>query len=125
MDPDRKPYFVIGTWRGGNVDIWHVTEAPADPAARSRLHDEYAEAADDAFGSVNIVHATSKDAAADQARQEARETSERIGRDLAHLRPPGLPDSPQPGIPAARTRPPARPSSRTPSPPTRKGNPCP
>ncbi|MCX4617979.1 hypothetical protein ABT255_17215 [Streptomyces mirabilis] len=27
-----RPYFVAGQWKGGgDVDIWHVEEAPADP----------------------------------------------------------------------------------------------
>ncbi|WP_019074684.1 hypothetical protein [Streptomyces hokutonensis] len=81
--PDQdRPFFVIGQWRGGgNIDIWHVEEAPADPGERSDRCDEYREAADEAFGSVEIVYATSPQHAAEQARQEAHETSERIHRE--------------------------------------------
>ncbi|MFB7424775.1 hypothetical protein ACFC0K_16030 [Streptomyces hydrogenans] len=125
MDPDKKPYFVIGAWSGGDVDIWHVEEAPIDPTARSLLHDEHSNAADDAFGSVNIVYATSKKAAADQARQEARAVNEQIARDLAHLRAPRLTENPHSAIPAARTRPPARATSRRTAPSSRKDQPWP
>ncbi|MFE2473931.1 hypothetical protein [Streptomyces mirabilis] len=77
-----RPYFVVGQWKGGGVDIWHVEEAPADPGERADLCDEYREDADNAFGSVEIVYAASPEAAAAQARREARETSERIHREL-------------------------------------------
>ncbi|MFJ6901963.1 hypothetical protein [Streptomyces hokutonensis] len=78
----ERVYFVIGQWRGGgDVDIWHVEEAPADPGERSDRCDEHREAADDAFGSVEIVYATSPEAAAERARREARATSERIHRE--------------------------------------------
>ncbi|NUK21645.1 hypothetical protein [Streptomyces lunaelactis] len=83
--PEKRdhPYFVIGQWKGGgDVDIWHVEEAPADPGERADLYDEYREDADNAFGSVEIVYATSPEAAAERARREARETSERIHRAL-------------------------------------------
>ncbi|MGW1107933.1 hypothetical protein [Streptomyces sp. NPDC002540] len=63
--------------------VWHVEEASADPGDRSDIHDEYAEDARDSFGSVEIVYASSPEAAAERARQEARETSERIHRELA------------------------------------------
>jgi hypothetical protein len=71
---------------GGDVDIWHVEEAPTDPADRSGVYDQHREDAGDAFGSVAIVHATSPEAAAERARQEARETSERIHREVARKR---------------------------------------
>lgn len=78
-----RPYFVVGQWKGGgDVDIWHVEEAHADPGERADLCDEYREDADNAFGSVEIVYAASPEGAAEQARREARETSERIHREL-------------------------------------------
>ncbi|WP_369228755.1 hypothetical protein AB5J56_00020 [Streptomyces sp. R21] len=78
-----RPYFVVGQWQGGDdVDIWHVEEAPADPEERADLCEEYREDADNAFGSIEIVYAASPEAAADKARQEARETSERIHREV-------------------------------------------
>jgi hypothetical protein len=81
--PDRdRPFFVIGQWQGGgNIAIWHVEEAPADPGERSDRCEEYREEADTAFGSVEIVYAASPQDATEQARREARETSERIHRD--------------------------------------------
>ncbi|WP_455357180.1 hypothetical protein [Streptomyces sp. SYSU K217416] len=80
-----RAYFVVGQWQGGgDVDIWHVEEAPADPGERSDLCDEYREDARDAFGSVEIVYAASPEAAAEQARREAHETSERIHREHTH-----------------------------------------
>lgn len=83
-----RPYFVVGQWKGGgDVDIWHVEEAPANPGERTDLCDEYREDADNAFGSVEIVYAGSPEAAAEQARREARETSERIHRELPARRP--------------------------------------
>ncbi|MET7899078.1 hypothetical protein [Streptomyces mirabilis] len=66
----------------GDVDIWHVEEAPADPGERADLCAEYPEHADNAFGSVEIVYAASPETAAEQARREASETSERIHREL-------------------------------------------
>ncbi|PBC92361.1 hypothetical protein BX281_0008 [Streptomyces sp. Ag82_O1-15] len=49
---------MVGQWTGGgDVDIWHVEEAPADPGERADLCDEYREDADNAFGSVEIVYA--------------------------------------------------------------------
>ncbi|MCX4624908.1 hypothetical protein [Streptomyces albogriseolus] len=79
----ERPYFVVGQWQGGGeVDIWHVEEAPADPDARADAHEQHASDAETAFGSVNVVYATSPQAAADRARREARRTSERIHRDL-------------------------------------------
>ncbi|MFC8895832.1 hypothetical protein [Streptomyces cinereoruber] len=124
----ERAYFVIGQWMGGGcIDIWRVEKAPSDPTERSRLHDEYSEDAEDAFGSVEIVYATSEDTAAERARQEARETSERIQREVP--RAPGTQqpfENPYPSIPLARTRPPTipsgRPTTRT-APPTRKDSP--
>ncbi len=78
-----RPYFVIGQWKGGgNVDIWHVEEAPTDPGELSDLCEQHTVDAEDAFGSVEIVYAASPEAAAEQARREASETSERIHREL-------------------------------------------
>ncbi|WP_406469813.1 hypothetical protein [Streptomyces sp. NBC_01615] len=78
-----RAYFVVGQWKGGgDVDIWHVEEAPADPGERADVHERYCEDAEEAFGSVNVVYAASPQAAAEQARQEAHETSERIHREL-------------------------------------------
>lgn len=77
----ERPYFVVGQWKGdGEVDVWHVEEAPADPDARADAHEQHASDAETAFGSVNVVYATNPQAAADQARHEARQTSERIHR---------------------------------------------
>ncbi|SNX88665.1 hypothetical protein SAMN06272735_9155 [Streptomyces sp. TLI_55] len=82
-DSSDRPYFVVGQWKGGgDVDIWHVEEAPSDPGERADLCEQYTVDADDAFSSVEIVYAASPQAAAEQARREARETSERIHRDL-------------------------------------------
>ncbi|MFI8169725.1 hypothetical protein ACIGAN_25660 [Streptomyces sp. NPDC085931] len=81
----ERAYFVVGQWKGGGeVEIWHIEEAPADPAARAEAHDQHACDAEDSFGSVDVVYATSPEAAAEQARREARQTSERIHRDLTH-----------------------------------------
>ena len=78
----ERAYFVIGQWRGGgDVDIWHVEEVPADPGERTDRGDKHREDADDAFASVEIVYATSPEAAAERARREARATSERIHRE--------------------------------------------
>ncbi|MFJ9544140.1 hypothetical protein ACIRPX_44025 [Streptomyces sp. NPDC101225] len=78
-----RPYFVVGQWKGGgDVDIWHVEEAPIDPGELSDLCEQHTVDAEDAFGSVEIVYAASPEAAAEQARREARETSERIHREL-------------------------------------------
>ncbi|MGW4102012.1 hypothetical protein [Streptomyces sp. NPDC004976] len=81
----ERPYFVVGQWKGdGEVDVWHVEEAPADPDARADAHEQHASDAETAFASVNVVYATSPQAAADQTRHEARQTSERIHHDLTH-----------------------------------------
>ncbi|MFE0640180.1 hypothetical protein ACFW2Y_00910 [Streptomyces sp. NPDC058877] len=124
----KRAYFVIGAWTGGGrLDIWRIEEAPSNIAERSRLHDEYSEAAEDAFGSVEIVYATSEDTAAERARHEARETTERTRREAP--RAPGAQqpfENPYPSIPLARTRPPTIPSGRPPTrtaPPTRKDSP--
>ncbi|MET7686339.1 hypothetical protein [Streptomyces sp. NPDC005423] len=78
-----RPYFVVGQWKGGgDVDIWHVEEAPTDPGELSDQCEQHTVAAEDAFGSVEIVYAASPEAAAEQARREASETSERIHREL-------------------------------------------
>ncbi|MEU1036928.1 hypothetical protein ABZ402_51880 [Streptomyces mirabilis] len=78
-----RPYFVVGQWQGGgDVEIWHVEEAPTDPGELSDLCEQRTVDADDAFGSVEIVYAASPEAAAEQARREASETSERIHREL-------------------------------------------
>ncbi|TVZ84741.1 hypothetical protein [Streptomyces sp. BK340] len=78
-----RPYFVVGQWKGGgDVDIWHVEEAPTDPGELSDLCEQHTVNAEDAFGSVEIVYAASPEAAAEQARREASETSERIHREL-------------------------------------------
>ncbi|MEW1648433.1 hypothetical protein [Streptomyces sp. NPDC091219] len=78
----ERAYFVIGQWRGaGTVDVWQVEEAPADPGERSDRGDEHREAAEDAFGSVEVVYAISPEAAAEGARREARATSQRIRRE--------------------------------------------
>ncbi|MFF0795161.1 hypothetical protein [Streptomyces spiralis] len=78
-----RPYFVVGQWTGGgDVDIWHVEEAPADPGELSDLCEQHTVDAEDAFGSVEVVYAASPEAAAEQARREASETSERIHREL-------------------------------------------
>ncbi|MFE9976235.1 hypothetical protein ACFYRD_37395 [Streptomyces hirsutus] len=80
-----RPYFVVGQWQGGgDVDIWHVEEAPADPGERADVHEQHQDAAEETFSSVNVVYAASPQAAADQARREARETSDRIHRELTH-----------------------------------------
>ncbi|MEU9919485.1 hypothetical protein [Streptomyces sp. NPDC051001] len=80
----ERAYFVIGQWKGGGeVDIWHVAEAPTDPGERADVHERHQVDADEAFGSVNVVYATSPQDAADRARLEARETSERIHRESA------------------------------------------
>lgn len=77
----ERPYFVVGQWKGdGRVDVWHVEEAPAAPGARADAHEQHASDAETAFGSVNVVYATSPQAAADQARHEARQTGKRIHR---------------------------------------------
>ncbi|MEU0949867.1 hypothetical protein ABZ379_45505 [Streptomyces canus] len=92
QDPHR-PFFVIGQWKGGGtVDIWHVEEAPADPSARADAHERHAADADETFGSVNVVYASSPQDAAEQARREAHETSERIQREAAQR--PGPPTAP-------------------------------
>ncbi|PWI04909.1 hypothetical protein DIZ27_42410 [Streptomyces sp. NWU339] len=81
----ERAYFVVGQWTGGgDVDIWHVEEAPADPGERADVHEQHQEDAEETFGSVNVVYAASPQAAADQARREARETSDRIHRELTH-----------------------------------------
>ncbi|MDV9174230.1 hypothetical protein R6V09_29490 [Streptomyces sp. W16] len=73
---------MVGQWQGGgDVDIWHVEEAPADPGERSDRCEEYREEADTTSGSVEIVYAANPQAAAEQARQQARATSERIHRE--------------------------------------------
>ncbi|MEU5894492.1 hypothetical protein ABZ835_48185 [Streptomyces sp. NPDC047461] len=83
-DDRERAYFVIGQWKGGGeVDIWHVAEAPTDPGERADVHEQHQGDADEAFGSVNVVYATSPQDAADRARLEARETSERIHRESA------------------------------------------
>ncbi|MGA5810964.1 hypothetical protein ACPC39_33210 [Streptomyces cellulosae] len=56
----ERPYFVVGQWTGGGeVDIWHVEEAPADPDARAGAHEQHASDAETDFGSVNVVYSTS------------------------------------------------------------------
>ncbi|OIJ99028.1 hypothetical protein BIV25_11020 [Streptomyces sp. MUSC 14] len=78
----ERAYFVVGQWTGGgDVDIWHVEEAPADPGERADVHEQHQEDAEETFGSVNVVYAASPQAAADQARRLARETSERLHRE--------------------------------------------
>ncbi|MET7608161.1 hypothetical protein ABZS96_38215 [Streptomyces avermitilis] len=80
-----RAYFVVGQWKGGgDVDVWHMEEAPADPGERADVHEQYCQDAEEAFGSVNVVYATSLEAAAEQGRREAHETSERIHRDATH-----------------------------------------
>lgn len=75
---------MVGQWKGGGeVDVWHVEEAAAGPDARADAHEQHASDAETAFGSVDVVYATSPQAAAEQARREAQQTSERIHRDLA------------------------------------------
>lgn len=75
----------VGQWKGdGEVDVWHVEEAPADPDARADAHEQHASDAETAFSSINVVYATSPQAAADQTRRETRQTSERIHHDLNH-----------------------------------------
>ncbi|MGW0770724.1 hypothetical protein [Streptomyces sp. NPDC002676] len=82
-ESEERAYFVIGQWTGGgDVDIWHVEAAPADPGERADVHEQHQEDAEETFGSVNVVYAASPQAAADQARREARETSERNHREL-------------------------------------------
>ncbi|MER5602362.1 hypothetical protein ABT085_35520, partial [Streptomyces sp. NPDC002265] len=80
----QRAYFVVGQWTGGgDVDIWHVEQAPANPGEWADVYAQYSEDAEEAFGSVNVVYAASPQAAADQARRQARETHARIRRDLA------------------------------------------
>jgi hypothetical protein len=79
----ERAHFVVGQWTGGgDVDIWHVEEAPTDPGDQADVHQQYSQDAEETFGSVNVVYATSPQAAADQAHREARETSERIHREF-------------------------------------------
>ncbi|MGW7410171.1 hypothetical protein ACWGI9_41965 [Streptomyces sp. NPDC054833] len=79
----ERAYFVVGQWTGGgDVDIWHVEKAPADPGERADVHEQHKEDAEETFGSVDVVYAASPQAAADQARRKARETSERIHREF-------------------------------------------
>ncbi|MET8808629.1 hypothetical protein [Streptomyces sp. NPDC004546] len=59
-----------------------MEEAPGDPGERADVHEQHQEDAEDPFDNVNVVYAASPQAAADQARREARETSKRIHREL-------------------------------------------
>jgi len=82
-EAQERAFFVIGQWSGGDVDIWRVEEAPADPGERADVHDQHQLDAEEAFGSVEVVYASSPQEAATGARREARETSERISRGRA------------------------------------------
>ncbi|GHF15045.1 hypothetical protein GCM10014715_82950 [Streptomyces spiralis] len=81
-ESEERAYFVIGRWRGGgDFDSWHVEEAPRRSGEWADVHEQRQEDAEGIFGSVNVVYAASPQAAADQARREAREISDRIHRE--------------------------------------------
>ncbi|MEU6579047.1 hypothetical protein [Streptomyces sp. NPDC046805] len=74
---------MVDQWKsGGDIAIWHVEEPPTDPGEQADAHEQQLQDAEETFASVNVIYATNPQAAADQARREACETSERIHRDL-------------------------------------------
>ncbi|MET9122161.1 hypothetical protein [Streptomyces sp. NPDC004528] len=84
--PDERPFFVIGQWSGPDIEVWQILEAPDDPDERDDAHAEYSLDAEEVFGSVEVVYATSAGQAEAIARQDAVETAERTGRDLKRQR---------------------------------------
>ncbi|MFF8932252.1 hypothetical protein ACF1AO_33870 [Streptomyces longwoodensis] len=73
----ERPFFVIGQWRGPDIQVWAVLEAPSDAAERSEALEEYALDAEDAFGSVEVAASAAE--AETTARREAKETALRSG----------------------------------------------
>ncbi|MET7889324.1 hypothetical protein ABZU45_40545 [Streptomyces avermitilis] len=84
--PGERPFFVIGQWSGPHLKVWDVREAPDDPEELAAAHEELGLDAEEAFGSVEIVHAASAKEAEATARREAAETAERISQDMTRQR---------------------------------------
>ncbi|MFD8396730.1 hypothetical protein ACFV2N_48300 [Streptomyces sp. NPDC059680] len=62
-----------------------MEEAPTDPGEQPDAHEQHQEDAEETFASVNVIYACQPaGATADQARREARETNDRIHRELTH-----------------------------------------
>lgn len=69
--PTEREYAVVGRTDGATYTIWHVQPTPDDdPAARNGLLDELASDAEEDWGRVTTVYATSPDDAADRIRRE-------------------------------------------------------
>ena len=68
--PVLREYAVVGRNEGATYAIWHVAATPVDPFARDEFLQQLGLDADDDWGGVSTVYATSADDAADRVRAE-------------------------------------------------------
>ncbi|MGW6792396.1 hypothetical protein [Streptomyces chartreusis] len=68
--PVLREYAVVGRTEGATYAIWHVAATPVDPFARDEFLQQLGLDADDDWGGVHAVYATSADDAADRVRAE-------------------------------------------------------
>ncbi|GGV52338.1 hypothetical protein GCM10010245_82340 [Streptomyces spectabilis] len=98
----ERPFFVAGQWSGPEVEVWEVREAPQNADEYTAVLEEWTADAADVFGSVEVIFASCATEAVREARRQAAETADRIGRDL---RSPSRDAQPKPhGSRAVRRR---------------------
>ncbi|MGW1362954.1 hypothetical protein ACWCQP_36800 [Streptomyces chartreusis] len=68
--PVLREYAVVGRTEGATYAIWHVAATPVDPFARDEFLEQLGLDAEDDWGGVSTVYATSAEDAADRVRAE-------------------------------------------------------
>ncbi|WP_331752000.1 hypothetical protein [Streptomyces chartreusis] len=68
--PVLREYAVVGRTEGATYAVWHVAVTPVDPFARDEFLQQLGLVAEDDWGGVHAVYATSSDDAADRVRAE-------------------------------------------------------